>query len=137
MVLKYDKYEYTPVLGWSASRYETFDKCSRMYYYHYYGKYVTDVPPYKMRQLKELTSVPLEIGHVVHDVMEAFLRRLQKDVSNIDERRFFHYAREQTRKYFSRKTFLEMYYHQLSSLDIDAAHERIGTCLQNFIDSPV
>jgi CRISPR/Cas system-associated exonuclease Cas4 (RecB family) len=108
-----------------------------MYYYTYYGKYVTSVAPYKVRKLRELTSVPLEIGNVVHDVLEAFLKRLQKDDSDIDESRFFDYAKAQTKEYFSRKTFLELYYRQVDSLDIEKAHARIRTCLENFIASPV
>ncbi|MBD3397081.1 MAG: hypothetical protein GF418_15775 [Chitinivibrionales bacterium] len=137
MDLTYDTYDFTPHLGWSASRYETFDKCKRMYYYTYYGRHATHVPPYKVRMLKDMTSVPLEIGNIVHDVMEAFLRRLQKDDTNIDEQRFFEYARTQTRHYFSRKTFREIYYRQAPSLDMDAVDSRVQTCLDNFIGSPV
>ena len=102
MVLKYPSYEFTPVLGWSISRYEVFDKCKRQYFYTYYPKHVPGVPFYKMAALKDLTSVPLEIGNVVHDILEAFLRRLQKSDSNIDENRFLEFAREKTDEYFSR-----------------------------------
>jgi len=137
MLLQYEKYPFTPQLGWSLSRYEMFDKCKRMYYYSYYGKYVVGVPPYKMKMLRDLTSVPLEIGNVVHDVLEAFLRRLQKDDSNIDEARFGEYAMAKAREYFSRKTFIETYYRQSETICMETVEKRIKTCLDNFCASPV
>jgi ATP-dependent helicase/DNAse subunit B len=94
MQLAYAAYPFSPILGWSISRYEVFDKCKRQYFYTYYSKHGPVVPHYKMAQLRDLTSVPLEIGNVVHDVLEAFLKRLQKSDSDIDEQRFFLYARQ-------------------------------------------
>jgi hypothetical protein len=137
MDLKYEKYEFTPVLGWSISRYEVFDKCKRQYYYNYYPKFVQGVPLYKMQQLKNMTSVPLEIGNVVHDVLEAFLRRLQKSDSNIDEARFYEYAEAKTKEYFSTKTFIEVYYGRQTAVDVAAAYETVSRCLANFIGSPI
>jgi CRISPR/Cas system-associated exonuclease Cas4 (RecB family) len=137
MDLQYERYPFTPTLGWSISRYELFDKCKRRYYYWYYGKYVSDVPAYKMKQLRALTSVPLEIGNVVHDVLEVFLRRLQKDDSSIDEQRFFDYALAKTNEYFSRKTFVETFYGQSEKVDVEYARDRVKTCLENFMSSPV
>jgi CRISPR/Cas system-associated exonuclease Cas4 (RecB family) len=89
-----------------------------------------------MAILKDLTSVPLEIGSIVHDVIETFLLRLQKSDSDIDERRFFSYARQTTVDYFSKKKFIETYYRQTPSLDTDKAHTKIEACLNNFIGSP-
>ena len=133
--LKSETYAFTPMLGWSLSRYEVFDKCKRQYYYTYYSKFVTEVPHYKISQLRELTTVSLEIGNVVHDVMEAFLRRLQKDDSSIDQQRFFDYAHQKAKTYFSTKTFIEEYY-SLSNVNVDEACARIDTCLANFMKSP-
>ena len=137
MVLKYPAYEYTPILGWSISRYELFDKCKRQYFYNYYPRFVPGVPSYKVTQLKNLTSVPLETGNVVHDVVEAFLRRLQKSDSNIDESRFLEFAREKTEVYFSTKTFIETYYGSQAAIDREKAFEKISQCLRNFVGSPV
>lgn len=137
MELKYARYDFTPVLGWSISRYEVFDKCKRQYFYQYYSKFVRDVPLYKIRQLRELTSVPLEVGNVVHDVLEAFLRRLQKSDSDIDEQRFYRYAQEKAREYFTTKTFLETRYGAVEHIDMDKVYARIRTCLGNFMGSPV
>ena len=137
MELKYESYEFTPILGWSISRYEIFDKCKRQYYYSYYSKYVEGVPVYKINKLKELTSVPLEIGNVVHDVIEAFLHRLQKSDSNIDEKRFFEYARSLANKYFLEKTFMETYYGVTDKLDMGRVFEKIDRCLNSFINGPL
>lgn len=135
--LKYEKYEFTPVLGWSISRYELFDKCKRQYFYAYYSKFVPGVPLYKIKQLKELTSVALEVGNVVHDVLEGFLRRLQKSASNIDEKRFIEYARTRVREYFGGKTFIETYYKIRDTIDVETASATVEKCLHNFIGSPV
>ncbi len=137
MHLKYKTYNFTPILGWSTSRFEVFDKCKRQYFYQYYAKYVKDVPTYKMQMLKALTSVPLEIGNVIHDVIEAFLRRLQKSDSDIDESRFYEYARHKAQEYCSHKTFMEVYYKQKKEIDLTPVYERIDLCLQNFLKSPI
>ncbi len=137
MELKYESYAFTPVLGWSISRYEVFDKCKRQYFYSYYSKYLDNIPVYKINKLKELTSVPLEIGNVVHDVIEAFLYRLQKSDSNIDEKKFFEYARNLAKKYFTEKTFMEIYYGLINEIDMNKALQKIDQCLENFINGPV
>jgi hypothetical protein len=136
MPLAYQSFPFSPQLGWSISRYEVFDKCKRQYFYTYYGKHARETPLYKITQLKELTSVPLEIGNVVHDVIEAFLRRLQVSDSNIDENKFFLFARQKAQESFSGKTFIEQYYNSLKSASFDEAFAKITRCLENFITSP-
>jgi CRISPR/Cas system-associated exonuclease Cas4 (RecB family) len=136
MNLHYPHYDFTPILGWSISRYEVFDKCKRQYFYQYYAKYVPGVPIYKMKQLKDLTSVALEVGNVVHDVLEALLRRLQKSDSDVDEARFHKYAIDKAGEYFAAKTFIEVLYGWQEELDMDFARNRIRVCLDNFMGSP-
>jgi hypothetical protein len=137
MNLTYQTYPFTPLLGWSISRFETFDKCKRQYYFTYYAKHAPGIPQYKLAQLKNLTSVPLEIGNVVHDVIEAFLRRLQKSDSDIDENRFLQFAKQKTDLYFSKKTFIETYYNLTSEVNKEDAFAKIKLCLDNFIASPI
>jgi len=137
MELRYETFPFTKVLGWSISRYELFDKCKRQYFYTYYSKFVPGVPHYKMVQLRDLTSVALETGNVVHDVIEAFLQRLQKSDSDIDEQRFFDFARAKAGEYLGRKTCIEIYYHQCESIDMEKVYAKINSCLKNFIGSPV
>jgi CRISPR/Cas system-associated exonuclease Cas4 (RecB family) len=136
MPFAYATYPYTPVLGWSISRYEVFDKCKRQYFYTYYSKHVPGVPHYKMAKLRDLTSVPLEIGSIVHDVIEAFLVRLQKSDTDIDEERFFLYGRQKADGYCSKKTFIETYYGQQQAIDMEKVYAKIDACLKNFIGSP-
>jgi len=136
MSLTFQHYDFTPILGWSISRYEVFDKCKRQYFYTYYSKYAPDIPNYKIKQLKDITSIPLEIGNVVHDVIEAFLRRLQMSDSNIDEQRFFMYAQEKARQAFMQKTFIENYYASTRQTNPEEAYSKITACLKNFIESP-
>lgn len=136
MILKYDSFAFTPILGWSSSRYELFDKCRRQYYYNYYGRFSAGIPSYKISRLKDLTSVPLEIGNVVHDVMEAFLRRLQQSDNNINESRFYDYAGSKTDDYFRHRTFMEIYYGRLGEIDMQEVHAKINACITNFLNSP-
>ena len=137
MALTYQQYDFTPIAGWSLSRYELFDSCKRRYFYQYYPRCVQGVPHYKLKQLKELTTFHLEVGNIVHDIIESFLKRLQKSTSNIDEQRFFDFARTMTQRSFSTKTFLECYYHQRETMDTLQAQERIEHCLRTFLSSPI
>lgn len=135
MAIHYQTYPYTPILGWSLSRFEVFDKCKRQYFYTYYSKHVPDVPAYKLKQLRDLTSAPLEIGNIMHDLMEAFLHRLQKDDSAIDEERFRTFAHKKAAEYLSRKTFIETYYDK-RPIDPEYVRSRINKCIDNFLKSP-
>ncbi len=56
---------------WSASRHDTFATCRRRYYYSYYASLEDD----EIRRLKKLSALPLWAGSVVHDAIEAFLRK--------------------------------------------------------------
>jgi len=134
--LEFPKYEFTSILGWSISRYELFDTCKRQYFYQYYPKFVKDIPQYKIAKLKGLTTLAMETGTAVHDCMEALLARLQKSDSSINEEKFFKFADDKLREYATNKTFIEIYYKQTESLNIDAASEKVKACLDNFINSP-
>ena len=72
------KYPFTPVLGWSVSRYDKFTTCKRQYYYDYYAKYDVEVPQQRIAFLRSLTSVPLEVGNLVHDTISTLLNRLRR-----------------------------------------------------------
>lgn len=136
MKITFQNYPFTPILGWSSSRYELFSKCKRQYFYTYYAKYDTSTPLEKLKALKELTSVPLEIGNVIHHVIEGFLRRLQKSDAQIDESRFLSYAENLCDQKFDEKTFLEEYYGHVQQVDRTTAKARIRQTLTNFIQSP-
>ncbi|MCX6071749.1 MAG: hypothetical protein NTU91_12985 [Chloroflexi bacterium] len=39
------QFPYTPILGWSLSRYDLFSLCKRKYFFHYYTKSTVKSPP--------------------------------------------------------------------------------------------
>ncbi len=75
---------YTPVLGWSFSRYQVFNTCHRQYFYQYYTQYVEEALRKKVQIAKKTVSTPLIQGTVTHGVLEALLKRLQKSDIPID-----------------------------------------------------
>jgi len=87
-------FEFTPILGWSFSRYDTFTDCKRKYYYQYYGKFDTEIKRDKIEFLKGLTSIPIEIGTVSHDVIQSILERLLKSTEPIDSEKFEVYLKK-------------------------------------------
>jgi hypothetical protein len=74
-----ESYPYTPVLGWSVSRYDMFSACRRQYYYQYYHKHDTQFGAERIARLRALVSVPLQIGTVTHDCIAAILNRLLRE----------------------------------------------------------
>ncbi len=127
------QFGFTPILGWSASRYDTFMACRRQYFYNYYAKYDKDHPKHKIDALKRMTSIPLETGNIVHDIIEVLLNRLVKTTEAIHMERFFDYIRRMTEDYCSKKVFMEVYYRELSSIDVDEIFRNAQTCLNNFL----
>jgi hypothetical protein len=75
------KRELQNEFSWSKSRDGVFNACLRAYYYHYYGSWNGwrhDAPP-DVRELyimKNLQSVPMWIGAVVHDVVRQAVQAL-------------------------------------------------------------
>ncbi len=113
------KFEFTDVLGWSHSRYNTFTTCKRQYFYRYYRKYDLDYDA-KIAVLAKLTSVPLEIGNISHKLIAALLTRLQKTAAEIDHERFFEYAERRARDIFRTRIFQEVYYKEKNRIDFES-----------------
>lgn len=128
------QFDFTPILGWSASRYDTFKTCRRRYYYTYYAKFDPEYPPEKINRLKQMTSIPLETGNIVHDIIKVLLERFQKTEQQINTSRFYDYARKITEKY-CQKTFSEIYYHEIQQLNIDDIYETVRLILSNLLNS--
>lgn len=128
------KFDFTPILGWSVSRYDTFTTCRRRYYYTYYAKFDPEYSADKINRLKKMTSIPLEVGNIVHDIIKVLLERLQKTDQQIDARRFYNYARKITEQY-CQKTFSEIYYNEINQLDIDEIYESVRLNLSNLLNS--
>ncbi len=129
------KFAFSQKLGWSVSRYSLFETCKRQYYYNYYAKYDPEHPLKKILALKKMTSIPLEVGNIVHDVNKALLERLQVTPKAIDEARFYDFAEKMTEKYVHAKTFQEVYYGKMKSVDMASVFKKVRISLKNLLTS--
>ncbi len=129
------RYSFTPMLGWSFSRYDKFSQCKRLYYYEYYGKYDKEFPPGKITLLKSLTSIPLEIGNLVHKTISVLLYRLRKNTAPIDVANVLNYSYRLVDEAIKMKTFQEVYYHKLEAISADEIKGRVENCLRSFFAS--
>ncbi|MEO8572811.1 MAG: PD-(D/E)XK nuclease family protein [Pyrinomonadaceae bacterium] len=129
------KFEFTDILGWSYSRYNTFQQCKRKYYYEYYRK--RDIENVgKIAALKDLTSVPLEIGNISHKLIQALLNRLQKTADEIDREKFYDYARRTTHDICAEKNFEDIYYGKRDHIDLDIEiFQPVMVAMRNFLES--
>ena len=98
-------FEFTKILGWSVSRYNMFQTCKRQYYYNYYGKYDEEYSYSEIKKLKDLTSIPLMKGNIVHKVIETLFDRLKITERKINKKDFFEYAKNKSRKKTLNSTF--------------------------------
>lgn len=128
-------FEYTPILGWSLSRYETFKVCKRQYFYTYYPKFDPDYSEYKIKELKALTSVPLAIGIITHNVVARLLKRLIKSESKVNRKRFLDYVKKEIEKYCKRNKFLEVYYEEIEKVNKKKLFASIKKNLENLLNS--
>jgi hypothetical protein len=129
------KYPFTPILGWSFSRYDKLDICKRQYYYEYYARHDREIPPERIAFLKSFTSIPLEIGNLVHETISTLLRRLRKSTDPINPAKVLNYSYNLVDRTIKNKNFFEIYYQQLDDIDSEEMKERVGACLQNFFNS--
>lgn len=129
------RFPFTPILGWSVSRFDTFSYCKRKYYYTYYGKFDREFPLQKINELKSLTSEALTIGSLAHDVIEAILKRLQKSTEVIDEARMKNFVKQQVQKYMLDHTFTEIYYKEKEAIDENYIAESVFNAVMIFVKS--
>jgi CRISPR/Cas system-associated exonuclease Cas4 (RecB family) len=129
------RFPFTPILGWSVSRFDTFSYCKRKYYYTYYGKFDREFPIAQINQLKALTTEALSIGSLAHDVIEAILKRLQKSTDVIDETRMKGFVKAQVQKYMLDKVFSEVYYKEKEEIDEAYIIESVFNAVIIFVKS--
>ncbi len=132
---KIKNFPFTSVLGWSVSRYDVFKNCKRQYFYSYYPKFDREIPFSKIQKLKELTSVALETGNIVHDSIRDLLVRLQKTAKPISRPRFLQYVAKMAEEYCNSKTFCEVYYKQRNSVTAQDLIPQINRIIENFLKS--
>ena len=127
------QFDYTPNLGWSASRYDQFNTCKRKYYYTYYSRYFPDQKT--IDRLKKLTSVPLSIGILVHKTINDILLRLLKSEAEIDKERLFDYIKKMVEQYLHENTFEEIYYNKIDDVPLENIFESVVDHIYYFMDS--
>jgi len=129
-------FEYAPILGWSLTRYETFISCKRQYFYHYYGKHDSEVDQRKLKKLRDLTSVPLEIGNVVHESIATLLGRLTKQPNKpVDVERFLSYASNKIDDSVRYRSYAEVYYHERDTIAPGDLLPNVEQSLSNLLES--
>ena len=128
-------YSFTPVLGWSVSRYEIYKNCKRAYFYNYYGKYDSQIPLDVINSFKKMTSIPLEKGNILHDVIRDILIRYTKTSSPIDKVKLFTYIYNTIKSYCNRKVFAEVYYQQINKINLDEVFTEIKQAITNLFNS--
>lgn len=128
-------FPFTPELGWSVSRYDIFNTCRRKYYHNYYAKH--DEPELRDRalMLKSMTTVPLEIGNIAHDVMESILHRLIKSSQPVDIVRLEAFVRQRAQEYVTSKKFLEVHYKEQEEIAWEPIAERAFASIRNIVTS--
>jgi hypothetical protein len=130
------QFPFTPILGWSSTRYDMFSLCRRRYFYHYYGKYDQDFPIRKIQAMKNLVTVALEIGSIVHVVIETLLNRLKVTTEDIDLDKFYDYAKRGTEHRLRTQAFEEVFYGERPSIELEDVYPRITESLRSLLESP-
>jgi PD-(D/E)XK nuclease superfamily len=129
------QFPYTPILGWSLSRYDLFSLCKRKYFFQYYTKYDRDIPVRRLARFKELVTLPLETGSIVHEVIERLLNRLRATAEPIDRERFLAFADQAIENSLHGKTFEEVTYGEREAVGVQDLRPRVHACLENLLAS--
>ena len=144
-----------PRFSWSHSRRAMFQECPRMYYYHYYDSHngwETEAPENARLayRLKNLTSLPLEIGAAVHEAASIAMHLARSGASVPTAEDLYSIARNRLNKAWVeskdrrswerspkwRRMFHESYYDTGIGEDkIADAKDQIMKCLRNLLDS--
>ena len=130
-----ESYPFTPILGWSMSRYDAFSTCRRRYYYQYYGKHDPEFARTRIDALKNLTSVPLAVGTIVHDAIAAVLERLLKSSSEIDVSRFGEFVSRKIDLTCAGECFFEVHYAEKEAVQPEDFQPLVHECMQTFFVS--
>lgn len=145
-----------PEFSWSYSRHKTWKECVRKYGYEYYfahNGWLYDAPAFARYtyRLKKLVNLPILFGQVVHDVIDNTIKQYAQKgyIPKAEEleqrvrtrlRTAFLDSRDHGDEWFqkpNRYTMLfDMYYDgELPEQGVREIHERLRTCLQNFLHS--
>jgi len=134
------KYQYSDILGWSLSRSDLFYQCKRQYFYQYYSKYVQTHPVEKIKALRSLTSVPLEVGKVVHDGIARIISGPLKHgrTQDIQPKAIAEDRVKVMKTALGSKSFIEDYYPQYpkdKKTEVESGLQKIRTSILQFFSS--
>ncbi len=115
---KFHNYPFSRTLGWSHSRYGTFTSCKRSYFLRYYSKFVPKADLAKVAFLKSLTTVPMELGSFVHNLIEILLQKIQHNQLELDMNKLEKYIDKEIAENYALKNYAEKHYGQI---EFDAA----------------
>lgn len=130
------QFPYTAILGWSATRYDLFTICKRRYYYEYYRKHDATVPLKNIEDKRELATIPMETGAVVHQVIAALLARLRNTAEEIHREKFFDFARRAVLHGIQSKRFEEVHYGLMPQVGLEDIYPKVAASLENLLASP-
>ncbi|HET7558738.1 MAG TPA: PD-(D/E)XK nuclease family protein, partial [Limnochordia bacterium] len=105
----------------------------RRYYYQYYGKHDAEHPRAQIERLKGLTTVPMAIGTLTHEVIAAILARLLKSVQPLDRARLAAYVQRSVHEALAHFEFDEVYYQLLAEVGRDAILPRVSDHVAAFV----
>lgn len=130
------RYPYTPQLGWSTTRSETFRSCRRRYFYQYYWKFERELPLDRIVALRQLSSAPMIIGQAAHAVLAAVLKRLLTTRESIDQHRFQAYVAKAIEKELnSCSGLMEVYYGEREPIAAADLQPAVLACMEPFLAS--
>ncbi len=145
--------DFQNTFSWSHSRHRLFRRCRRQYYWNYYGSWGgwRAVAPKEARlayRLKQIVTLKMWAGDIVHRAIERYLRALRAgqsptpDEVREDARRMMNTEWSQSiKKHWERdpkgsRNLFEHYYGQpIEKEERDALRERVFNCIQGFFDS--
>ena len=126
---------YTPQLGWSSTRSETFRSCRRRYFFQYYGRYDKELPPGLIQRLKGLSSIPMTVGEAVHQVLAVLLQRLLRTTAAIDRERFDRHVLQTITDLLEATELMEVHYQQRTAPTASELQGPVLACLEHFLAS--
>lgn len=145
----------TNQFSWSFSRHKVFHECLRQYYYQYYGYWDGWNPdaPDRARllyRLKNMASLPMWLGDVVHRMIERILSDLrnrelsplesyQRQSRDILNREWVQSVekRWQWKPKYNLNLFEHYYGIEISPQTRAAARDKVYRCIENFMESPI
>jgi len=141
--------------SWSLSRQRIFDECKRRYYLHYYrswgGWEEGGEPEARLAyRLKQIVSLEMWVGDILHRLIEAQLRRLKegfrplvrplleqgRSLLNREWRQSLDRLWRKNPKH-NRNLFEHYYGIEVSAQRRADLRDRLFTCLENFCASPL